>query len=260
MVHMRKIKRWLPLFLFLVVINYGCVKSQVLPGDVPIKVIYTQAWDTIKEKEILKAVAQIDLVTVHGHHKAKAVLVLKRPSYLRLEILSPLGLPDYFLVTNISEIRIFIPSKNLYYQGKATAENLSRFLPWSFGIEDIVMILSGAFPPMTGSNVSFKGQKEAARFFIEAEAPGREPQIVEIEENNRLLKFMQKDRYGKEAYHVKYQEYDKESRIPKNIAISMADGITSMHIKYYDLVIEESNDLSVFDLPLPEGLKPVFLD
>jgi hypothetical protein len=40
----------------------------------------------------------------------------------------------------------------------------------------------------------------------------------------------------------------------------MADGITSISVKYSELKIEKAADLSVFELPVPAGVKLILLD
>ena len=85
-------------------------------------------------------------------------------------------------------------------------------------------------------------------------------QIIWVGENNRLLKLVRNDEQGKEIYNVKYDHYETQSPIAGEITISMADGITSISIKYSDLKIEKATDLSIFDLPVPANVKTIPLD
>ena len=48
--------------------------------------------------------------------------------------------------------------------------------------------------------------------------------------------------------------------MPGSIVVTLADGITSMRVKYYEFKVEENNDLSVFNLPVPEGVKTILLN
>jgi len=247
------------LFLFLAAVNHGCVKSAIMPEDVQAQNLYIKALNAIQEEKMISALARIDLVTSHGHYPMRAVIILKRPCYLRLEILSPLGSPYYFLAATPDNISIFDPSQSKYYEGRPTAENLSRFLPGAFRIEEVVMVLSGAFPMMVNDDVSFKGHEEFNHFFVEVESLIGGSQVVEFGENNRLLKFAQKNHNGQEVYNVQYGEYEKEN-VPGSIVVTLADGITSMRVKYYEFKVEENNDLSVFNLPVPEGVKTILLN
>ena len=74
-----------------------------------------------------------------------------------------------------------------------------------------------------------------------------------------MHKYIRKNKYGKEIYSVKYEDYEPESFIAGKITIKMADSINSISVKYSDLKIETTTDLSNFELPVPEGIKIIFL-
>jgi hypothetical protein len=71
---------------------------------------------------------------------------------------------------------------------------------------------------------------------------------------------MRNDESGKEIYSVQYEDYQQESIIAGKITIKMADDVTSIAIKYSGLKIETAADLSIFELPVPEGIKVIMLD
>jgi hypothetical protein len=81
-----------------------------------------------------------------------------------------------------------------------------------------------------------------------------------VGENNRLLKLVRKDEYGKEIYNVKYDHYEEQNSVAGEITISMADRITSVSVKYSDVKIEKATDLSIFNLPVPANVKTIPLD
>ena len=85
-------------------------------------------------------------------------------------------------------------------------------------------------------------------------------QIIWVGENNRLLKLVRNDEYGKEIYNVKYDHYENQGPVAGEITISMADGINSLSIKYSDIKIEKATDLSIFDLLIPANVKVIMLD
>src|SRR4030066_2493147 len=105
--NIRKTNILIQLLVVLLAINYGCVKSELRTDDYQSKNIYLTAGSKIKETETISAMAEIDLVTLRGQHKMKAVIILKRPSYFRLEILSPLGIPEYYLVVTPEKMHVF---------------------------------------------------------------------------------------------------------------------------------------------------------
>ena len=84
-------------------------------------------------------------------------------------------------------------------------------------------------------------------------------QIIWVARNNRLLKLVRKDEQGKEVYNVKYDNYEEQNPVAGEITINMADGITSLSVKYSELKIEKATDLSIFNLPVPANAKTILL-
>lgn len=248
------------IFLLLIIfIPYGCVQQTVVHTDFQTqKNIIIPGF--IDENDILSAVAQIDLITPDGYYPAKAVLFIKKPSYLRLELLPVIGTPDFFLAASPEKMSIFIPSKEKFYYGKPTAANLGKFLSWQFDIEDIVMIFAGTCPSWKEKNVAYQNYRENNLLRVEMKAPSGCSQTVWIGGNDRLFKLVRNDETGKVLYTVKYIYGKTNVSIPEKINISMADGITSLSVKYSDVSIEKATDLSIFDLPVPDNIKIIPLD
>ncbi|MRR16393.1 MAG: DUF4292 domain-containing protein [Deltaproteobacteria bacterium] len=208
----------------------------------------------------ITAIAQIELVTAQGHYPIRAAMILQRPSYLRLEMLPVIGTPDFFLTASPDELRIFIPSQNEFYSGKPTAENLSRFLPWSFTLEEIVMILSSAYPPLDGANVSQESHPDGALLRVDMRTPAGPSQTIWMAKNERLVKLIRYDSLGRETYQAVFDDYRPGSALAGKIVIQWADNVTSVSVKYSDLNVEKNGDPSIFKLPAPPGSKPIHLD
>lgn len=247
------------ILLFVLFALNGCLRAAVSSDEAQARHAYLSAAGNILAEETVRADAEIDLVIPQGHYPANAILVLRRPCYLRLEILSPIGLPDYFIVAGPDNMRIFIPAQGKYYQGRPTAQNLYRFLNWPFNVEDAVMILTGGFPALDDADTSYKIWKTENNTIIEAASARYGSQAIELTDG-RLRQFVRKDQYGQQLYSVHYKYGASEGRLPVNIIVKMADGITSLGVRYNEARIEKSDDLSIFNLPVPPGIKPVDLE
>jgi hypothetical protein len=246
--------------LLLAVLASGCLQQIVIYPDYLPEKILASISSNVAEDDILSAIAQIDLVTIHDYQPARAVVIIKKPLYLRLEMLPVIGTPDFFLAVSPEKMSIFIPSEGEFYRGLPTVANLERFLPWQFNIEDIVMIFSGTYPSLKEKAIAYQSYREKNFLRIEMKAQSGCSQIIWVDENSRLRKLVRNDEQGKEIYNVKYDRYDTRSSIAREITISMADGINSLSIKYSDIKIEKATDLSIFDLPVPANVKVIRLD
>ena len=237
----------------------GCIEQAVIYPKFSSEKNPESITGPIAEDDVLSAIVRIDLTTPDGYYPTKAALIIKKPSYLRLEMLPVIGTPDFFLAASPEKMSIFIPSKGKFYYGQPTGVNLGKFLPWQFNIEDIVMIFAGTYPSLGEKNISYQIYREKNLLRMEMKAQSGCSQIVWLGGNNRLFKIVRNDETGKEAYTVVYIYDDTQSPIPGKITISMADGKTSLSVKFSDIKIEKATDLSIFDLPVPANIKPILL-
>ena len=131
----------------------GCLQRATVPFDISSEDHLAAIAGVVTQDKTLSAIAQIDLVTKQGYHPVRAALAVKKPSYLRLELLPVIGTPEFFLTATPAAMSIFIPSRGEYYRGEPTGGNLSKFLSWNFSIEDMVMIFSGMYPNLPEKNL-----------------------------------------------------------------------------------------------------------
>lgn len=248
------------ILLLLAVLASGCIQQTVIHNDSTPEKILSAISNAVAEDDILSAMAQIDLVTLRGYQPARAAVIIKKPSYLRLELIPVIGTPVFFLVASPEKMSIFIPARGEFYRGQPTQTNLAKFLPWQFNIEDLVMIFSGTYPSLKEKVITYQSYQENNFLRIEMKAQSGYSQIIWVGENNQLRKLVFNDEQGKEIYNVKYDHYGLPGSLAGEITISMADGITSLSIKYSDIKIEKATDLSIFDLPIPANVKVIMLD
>ena len=209
----------------------------------------------ISADERIVATAHIDVVSPQGHYPVRAALILQKPSYLRLELLPVIGTPDFFLTATPSEMKIFIPSRGEFYSGKPSARNMAHFLPWSIGVEDMVMIFSGSYPPLAGTRLFYESYPDDHLFCVNMKSDAGDSQLLWFTKEGMLAKLIRKSMDGREIYSALYEDYEPGGRLAGKITLLMADAYTSVSVRYADVHIEMSKDKSVFDLPVPPGGK-----
>ncbi|HUN53653.1 MAG TPA: hypothetical protein VMU29_00705 [Smithella sp.] len=246
--------------LWLTIFVYGCAGQAIVYPDSLSEKTSAAISGPVAEDDVLSAVVHINLTTPDGYYPTKAALILKKPSYLRLEILPVIGTPDFFLAASPEKMSIFIPSKGKFYYGQPTGANLRKFIPWPLNIEDIVMIFSGTYPSLKEDDITYQNYREKNLLRIEMKAPSGCSQIIRVGEQDRLLKLIRNDKTGKEVYTVTYLYDEVQGSLPKKITVSMADGVTSLSVKFLDVKIEKATDLSMFDLPMPADVNAILLN
>ena len=239
---------------------YGCAGQAIVYPDSPSEKIPTTIFSgPIAEDDVVSAIVDINLTSPEGYYPTKAALIIKKPSYLRLEMLPVIGTPDFLLAASPEKMSIFIPSKENFYYGQPTGANLRKFIHWQFNIEDIVMIFAGTYPSLKEKDISYQSYREKKILRTEMKAPSGCSEIFWVGENNRLFKIVRNDENGKEIYTVRYFYDEAPPTLPEKITISMADGITLLSVKFSDIRIEKATDLSIFDLPIPANVNVILL-
>jgi hypothetical protein len=236
----------------------GCIRqTNALPDVLTEKTLFALS-NTLTDTDILSAVIQIDLVFPGGAYPARAALIIKKPSYLRLELLPLIGPPDFFLTATPEVMKILLPSKGEFYRGKPSGRNLSRFLPWQFNIEDMVAILTSSYPPL--NEAAYRSYIDGNNLRVEMKAPAGNFQTLWVDSNNHLIRLIRFDEKGGELYSAGFAEYQEGNSLARKITINMADGATSLTIRSSDLKMEKTTDLSIFDLKIPDGFQTILLD
>lgn len=248
--------------LFLIIpaiLNAGCAKKAVIFHYPSTQNILSAISNAVSKTDTLSAAARINLVTPQGYFPLRAALVIKKPSYLRLEFLPPLGPPDFFLAATPQEMKVLLPGKGEFYQGTPDSRNLARFLPWVVNIEDIVAIFTCTYPPLTG-DITYQPHPGKNNLRVEMKVEAKVVQTLWIEPDGRLSRLERLDENGKLLYTALFSDYKDGSPIAGKINVGLADGTTSLDLKYSDLKIEKANDLSIFDLSVPEGFKEIIMN
>ena len=240
-----------------VVIASGCANGVYVgpERDVPAEQMLKQVSQSIGPDERIVAMVNIDVETAQGRYPVKAAIILQRPSYVRLELMPVIGPPDLFLTATPSEMKIFIPSRGEFYVGKPTSRNLERFLPWSLGIDDMVMILSGTYPSLPGGKPSYETFMEGDLFCVNMKSTLGESQTLWFTKEWRLLKLIRRGINHQEIYQSQYEDFAPDTRLAGKITIHIYNIATALSVRYSDVRMESSKDLSIFDLTVPPGSK-----
>ena len=245
--------------LFILVCGCAAGKRFSLPFGPPETSLTTMV-PVLQETDRIVATAEIDLKTEQGHYPVRAALIMQKPSYLRLEILPVIGTPDLYLAATPDHLQIFIPSREEFYAGKPSAENLARFLPWGFNVEDIVMILTCSFSPVGGKEFLRASDHEDDLTGFDLKNPSGFTQTFWMDKNGKVKKLIRHDPEGREMFQVSYEDYTSESNLAGKITVIRTDQLTSISVKYTDLKIVRETNFAVFELSVPAGIQKINLD
>jgi hypothetical protein len=213
----------------------------------------------------LRAMADIDLTAEGGRRHLRVALLLQLPSLMRIESIPLFGPPDFFLSLNREKLKIFLPGKKEYYQGRPSRENLSRFLPLSLSPTDMVYVLMGIPPPppVTETKIGYRESLEGDGKRLDMFLNNRIIRRLWSDKNVERLTDMEiLDADTKLTHRVSYGNYLRlgESDWPQQVTIVSQDGKARIIVNYDDMELCAPEDEEIFDLPIPRGITPTGMD
>jgi outer membrane lipoprotein-sorting protein len=91
----------------------------------------------------LSALAKIKVRSPERKFTAKALIFVQRPGSLRVEVLNFWGQAVFLLLAREGRLLAYSVGEEVVFEGEASPENLSRFIPGSFAVEDVADLLLG---------------------------------------------------------------------------------------------------------------------
>ena len=250
------------LFLLFPLLFLSCspvIKSVSLPEET--LDILSPRWEKLFRpdfrQDTLKAIARLDINDREKRYPLKVALLLKRPSLIRLEGIPIMGPADFFLSVNSDTLKVFIPEKNVFYLGRSSRENISRFIPIDVPPEDLVSVLMG-LPPISGNKprLCLAGEKH----YLELSLDNKKIKTVSLEmDDDRLTKMEIMGADGELQYVVNYSDYRKVGEIDRPYQIILSSNRTSLTLRYSEMEFDKVDEAS-FDLSVPSRITPTIID
>lgn len=214
--------------------------------------------------DTLKTIAHISIDHPTGKYVRKVALLAQRPSSLRIDAIPLFGPPDFFMSTGETLIRVFLPREGTYYIAPATKENLFRFFYIPVPVDHTVALLMG-MPPITATDGFIpRGYSEGERDRLDLLSGGRLLQSVWFNETGDIVEIALFDAEGSLLYTVSFGDFISlgERVYPGRLKMTIEDGMKKIYvtITYMDPEISEKEDQALFDVPIPAGVKPRFLN
>ena len=206
----------------------------------------------------VQGLAKVKVNTPENSLNGTQVILAEKPDRLRAETLSPFGSPLLLLAADAGSLGVLLPSKNLYYTGAATPENLGRFVRIPLRLADLISVLLYQPPMINARNEEAFELLDGGWLLVRHGSPHRQElifnplrQLVEVSYFNRDNLFL-KITYGKFA--------DEGSRFPHFFDIEIPVQKTRASLEFSDPVINGDLRPGIFQLPPPAGATIISLD
>lgn len=203
----------------------------------------------------LKGLAQIKVSSPEKSFTTEEVLFVRRPTFLRAEILGPLGTPQFYLATDGRKLSLFNPTENRYYQGQATAKHLSFALPVTLGVEDAVAMLLGGLPLIPYDQASIRGDPQERLWILDLVSSSREErQLFWVDPRSFLIFRAEIQRPGASLQLTFFDFRSLQGVLfPRRIQLVSLESRAALSLEYREVEVNPEWGTMDFQLPVPPG-------
>ncbi len=256
------------LFLSVQVVLFSCApkKPTALPTETipPPENILRKITRAGTIDKVVTATAKISINTPEGKYSRTVAVVARRPSFLRIEAIPIFGTPDFFLSVNKRILKVFLPKEGNFYIGYASRKNLFSFFHTYLDADEIVSILTGTPPAIGSDNYILKGSLEGKLYRIDILSEDKRIQSLWIDPKHLVMtriEVLNED--GGAGYSASFEDYHsvENTSFPKKVTITIEKPekiYTS--IRYSNIQISSKQEKGLFDLFIPAGITPVFIE
>jgi hypothetical protein len=214
----------------------------------------------------MQALADVKVATQDGEggsaYPLKLAVLLKKPASLRVEAIPLFGPPAFFLSVRDGTLRVFLAETRAFYVGRATADNIARYLRVKLAPEDLIAALMGTCPAPSGPDTLLQGGPEGDLYRIDLVEP-RKRRSLWIRTTDGFPERLEVYGEQQRLYQVHFEEplRVEEMVLPQKITfVSEGTEGISVSIRYTDIQLLKAIDPETFDLATPPGVEPVYLD
>lgn len=203
----------------------------------------------------LKGLAQVRISSPGKSFHGQQVLFARRPGFLRVETLSPLGTPLLYLVTDGKKIRLYSPEENRYYQGDYRPRLLSFALPMDLDPSEVVNFLLGGGPSADPDKISLRPDSSEGLWVLELHYLWRG--ITEtLWVHPQTFHILRADLHRSSlSYRLSFSDFrkDKEILFPHRMRLSSEDSRTRISVVFPEVELNPDWEAQDFSLPVPRG-------
>lgn len=187
---------------------------------------------------------------------SEAIVLLRRPSELRIDGLSPFGFYDYQVLISSGNLTVFWNQKNRFVKGLASRDLLAQYLSISLDPERAIEILAGVLPFEEATAYRVKNRK-SGEIILKGD-------VTELELTRDLggyvpVRFRQSDVDGSTLYEVFYGRWEEERGIlfPREIRAEFREPRAKVEVRFLTLEPNAPLERGDFQISLPKDAEPL---
>lgn len=186
-------------------------------------------------------------------------VAISRPALIHLETFDFFNRPLASLVSDGQRFGLYQAQGNTYYQGPASPENVSRFLPVVLPSEELVAIMLGQVPLLPPERMTLE-LDEKARVYVLTLFRGAARQTLHVDPKH--LRVVKSQVRGVPGYDLAFDDFKQRGELlfPGKVKLDAEVAQTKLELRYQQATLNGRPDLTLFELAPPEGAKVVEVD
>jgi outer membrane lipoprotein-sorting protein len=248
--------------IFLVVVCSGCPKRIEFGPEGPI--------DDPEKLFGLVTQAQANLVTLQGDAKLRVAspqgsgtlsmfIAISRPGLMHMETFDFFNRPVAALVSDGQRFGLYQTEGHVYYQGPASPENVSRFLPVVLPSEELVAVMLGQVPFIPAERKTLELDRSEGVYVLKL-FRGQVTQTLQV--HTKYHRVVRSEVRGVPGYDLSFDDFQAQGSVifPKEVKLTAEVAETELRLRYSDVTLNAAPDLTLYELTPPEGARVVQVD
>jgi outer membrane lipoprotein-sorting protein len=248
--------------IFLVVLCSGCPKRIEFGPEGPI--------DDPEKLFQLTRQAQANVVTLQGDAKLRVnspqgsgtlsmFVAISRPGLMHLETFDFFNRPVAALVSDGQRFGLYQTEGNVFYQGPASPENVSRFLPVVLPSEELVAVMLGQVPFIPAERKTLDLDRSEGVYVLKL-FRGGVTQTLQV--HPKFYRVVRSEVRGVPGYDLVFDDFKEKGTgvFPGEVKLLAESAETELRLRYSDVTLNAPPDLTLFELAPPEGARVVEVD
>ena len=207
----------------------------------------------------LQGDAKLTVQSPQGNGTLSLYVAVQRPASLHLETLDFFGKPLAVLVSDGVHFGLYQAQENRYYEGPASAQNVSRFLPVVIPPDELARLLLGGVPQLPDPNPTLSLDRDAGVYRVTLQQ-GAAHQILAVDPTT--LRVKTSEVRGTQGYDVTLEDFGDYGSVhfPRKLDLDAPSEKSTLVLRYTQVSLNAPVDPTLFAAAPPVNVPVVQVD
>jgi hypothetical protein len=223
------------------------------------QVVYARVKENQDNIVSLEGDSKLRVESPQGSGTLSMFVSVTRPALLHLETFDFFNRPLASLVSDGQGFGLYQTETNTYYQGPASPENTSRFLPVVLPSQELVAIMLGQAPLIPPERMTLELDRKEGVYVLTLYR-GPATQVLQV--HPKYLRVVKSQVRGVPGYDLAFDDFLERGSLifPGKVGLVAEQANTKLELRYQQVTLNGRPDVTLYELMAPEGAKVVEVD